>query len=258
MPPEETIMTTLTRRQLLKAAGLTAGTLALPRRGAAQAASGTFVTAQTSEATGLDPQLVPALSRSRRSPLTYNQLVRFDPDMTPRPELAESWETSKDGLTWTFKLRQGVKFHDGQEMTSADVKFTFDRLFEKSPGKSDFIAVDKVEPAGKYAVKFITKEPFAGMLAALGGFWGFIISEAGIKKYGDLNKAALGTGPYMFEDWKVEQQLTLTKNPHYFKKGLPHVDELVVRTIPDEANIVAALLTGQLHHAFIEGHTHSI
>jgi peptide/nickel transport system substrate-binding protein len=141
--------------------------------------------------------------------------------MTPVPELAESWETSKDGLTWTFKLRQGVKFHDGQELTSADVKFTFDRLFEKSPGKSDFIAVDKVEPAGKHVVKFVTKEPFAGLLAALGGFWGFIISEAGIKKHGDLNKAALGTGPYMLDDWKVEQQMVLKKNPSYFKKVCP-------------------------------------
>ena len=159
---------------------------------------------------------------------------------------------SKDGLTWTFKLRQGVKFHDGQELTSADVKFTFDRLFEKSPGKSDFIAVDKVEPAGKYQIKFVTKEPFAGLLAALGGFWGFIISEAGIKKHGDLNKAALGTGPFMLEDWKVEQQLTLKKHPQYFKKGLPHVDEAILRIIPDEANIVAALRTGQIQHAFIE------
>jgi peptide/nickel transport system substrate-binding protein len=213
---------------------------------------GTLISAQATEATGLDPQLVPALSRSRRSPLMYSQLVRFDESMTPRPELAESWETSKDGLTWTFKLREGVKFHDGQEMTSADVKFTFDRLFEKSPGKSDFIAVDRVEPAGKYAVKFITKEPFAGMLAALGGFWGFIISEAGIKKHGDLNKAALGTGPFMLADWKVEQQLVLKKHPGFFKKGQPYVDELIVRTIPDEANIVAALRTGQIQHAFIE------
>ena len=244
----------LSRRQLLQAGGLAVGALAVGRPAAAQSprTGGSLISAQATEATGLDPQLVPALSRSRRSPLMYNQLVRFDEQMNPTPELAESWEASKDGLTWTFKLRQGVKFHDGQEMTSADVKFTFDRLFEKSPGKSDFIAVDKVEPAGKYAVKFITKEPFAGMLAALGGFWGFIISEAGIKKHGDLNKAALGTGPFMFEDWKVEQQLQLKKNPHYFKKGLPYADELVVRTIPDEANIVAALRTGQIHHAFIE------
>src|SRR5512144_1197556 len=170
----------LSRRELLKAGGLAASALALGRPALAQSArtGGMFVSAQNNEATGLDPQLVPALSRSRRSPLTYNQLVRFDADMNPVPELAESWEVSKDALTWTFKLRQGVKFHDGQEMTSADVKFTFDRLFEKSPGKSDFIAVDKVEPAGKYAVKFTTKEPFAGLLAALGGFWGFIISEA--------------------------------------------------------------------------------
>src|SRR5262249_18265848 len=223
-----------------------------PPRAHAQAKAGSSGTAGTPERAGLGPQLVPAFSRSARSPLMYNQLVRFEPDMTPVGELAESWEVSRDGLTWTFKLRQGVTFHDGQELTSADVKFTFDRLFEKSPGKSDFIAVDKVEPAGKYAVKFTTKEPFAGLLAALGGFWGFIISEAGIKKHGDLNKAALGTGPYIREDWKVEQQLVLRKNPSYFKKGLPRVDQVILRVIPDEANIVAALRTGQIHHAFIE------
>src|SRR5215510_15771945 len=130
-------MTTMTRRRLLQAGGLTLGALALPRRPHAQVKDGgTFVTARTTEATGLDPQLVPAFSRSARSPMMYNQLVRFEPDMTPVPELSESWDVSKDGLTWTFKLRQGVKFHDGQELTSADVKFTFDRLFEKSPGKS--------------------------------------------------------------------------------------------------------------------------
>jgi len=244
----------LTRRELLTAGGLGLGALALPRPASAQAPKpgGTLISAQTTEATGLDPQLVPAFSRSRRSPMMYSQLVRFDPDMNPIPELAESWEVSKDALTWTFKLRQGVKFHDGQEMTSADVKFTFDRLFEKSPGKSDFIAVDKVEPAGRHAVKFVTKEPFAGLLAALGGFWGFIISEGGIKKHGDLNKAALGTGPFMLQDWKVEQQMMLKRHPSYFKKGLPHVDEVNLRIIPDEANIVAALRTGQIHHAFIE------
>ena len=249
----------LNRRDFLTTTGLALGALGVGSTAAhAQApqatpkSGGTLVSAQTTEATGLDPQLVPAFSRSRRSPLTYNQLVRFEPDMTPVPELAESWQTSPDGLTWTFKLREGVKFHDGQELTSADVKFTFDRLFEKSPGKSDFIAVDKVEPVGKHTVKFVTKEPFAGLLAALGGFWGFIISEAGIKKHGDLNKAALGTGPFVLEDWRVEQQMVLKKNPHYFKKGRPYVDQLVLRTIPDEANIVAALRTGQIQHAFIE------
>ncbi|PYM12745.1 MAG: hypothetical protein DMD81_23210 [Candidatus Rokuibacteriota bacterium] len=246
--------TDLDRRRFLESSALALGALALGTDAVAQAPKpgGTFVSARTTEATGLDPQLVPAFSRSARSPLMYNQLVRFEPDMTPVPELAESWEVSRDGLTWTFKLRQGVKFHDGQELTSADVKFTLDRLFEKSPGKSDFIAVDKVEPAGKYGVKFITKEPFAGLLAALGGFWGFIINEAGVKKHGDLNKAAVGTGPYVLEDWKVEQQMTLKKHAGYFKKGLPHVDQVILRVIPDEANIVAALRTGQIHHAFIE------
>src|SRR4030088_1784578 len=142
----------LNRRDFLTATGLALGALGVGGRVAhAQApakAGGTLISAQATEATGLDPQLVPALSRSRRSPLTYTQLVRSEPDMTPAPELAESWQTSPDGLTWTFKLRQGVKFHDGQELTSADVKFTFDRLFEKSPGKARLLAVARGEARG--------------------------------------------------------------------------------------------------------------
>ena len=214
-------VTRLTRRELLKAGGLTLGALSVgtPALGQTPRSGGTLVSAQSTEATGLDPQLVPAFSRSRRSPLMYNQLVRFDADMNPVPELAESWDVSKDGLTWTFRLRQGVKFHEGQELTSADVKFTFDRLVEKSPGKGDFVTVDKIEPTGKYGIKFVTKEPFAGLLAALGSFWGFIISEAGIKQHGDLNKAALGTGPFMLADWKVEQQMVLKRHPGYSGKA---------------------------------------
>src|SRR5215216_2847181 len=101
----------LTRRQLLQAGGLTLGALSLgrPALGQTPKPGGSFVSGRTTEATGLDPQLVPAFSRSARSPLTYNQLVRFEPDMTPVPELAESWEVSRDNLTRTFKLRRGVK-----------------------------------------------------------------------------------------------------------------------------------------------------
>ena len=184
--------------------------------------------------------------------VVFDQLKQIERPDTIVAELAERWSWQDNYRNLVFFLRKDVKWHDGQPFTSKDVKFTFDRLFEKSPGKSDFIAVDKVEPAGKYAIQFVTKEPFAGLLAALGGFWGFIISEAGIKKHGDLNKAALGTGPFMLEDWKVEQQLVMKKHPQYFKRGLPHVDQAILRIIPDEANIVAALRTNQIHHAFIE------
>src|SRR2546426_10393223 len=157
------------RRDLLKAGGLAWGALStgLPTgRGAsaqtpgAPKAGGSIVSAQNNEATGLDPQLVPSFSRSRRSPLTYSQLVRFDETMTVQPELAESWTLSEDKLTWTFKLHQGVKFHDGQELTSADVKFTFDRLLEKSAGgKADFTAVGKVAAPLRVPCHVLTEEP---------------------------------------------------------------------------------------------------
>src|SRR2546428_11139700 len=162
--------TRLTRRDLLKASGAALAALSVGRPAHAQARKpgGPFVSAQPPEPTGLDPQLAPASSRSRRSPMMYNQLVRFDAEMTPVPELAESWQISPDGLTWTFKLREGVRFPDGQELTSADVKFTFDRLFEKSPGKSDFIAVDRVQPPGRARGKFLTREPFAGLVGEAG------------------------------------------------------------------------------------------
>src|SRR5262245_59666080 len=100
------ISTALTRRHLLQAGGLALGSLAagVPAGAQTPKRGGSFVTAQNNEATGLDPQLVPAFSRSRRSPMTYNQLVRFDETMTIQPELAESWTLSDDKHTWTFKL----------------------------------------------------------------------------------------------------------------------------------------------------------
>src|SRR5881397_641867 len=97
----------LTRRQLLQAGGLTLDALSLgrPALGQTPKDGSTFISARTTEATGLDPQLIPAFSRSARSPMMYSQLVRFEPDMTPVPELAEAWQVSPDGLPWTFKLR---------------------------------------------------------------------------------------------------------------------------------------------------------
>src|SRR5207245_10927077 len=97
-----------TRRGLLKASGAALAALSAGRPAHAQAPKpgGTCVSAQTTEATGLDPQLVPAFSRSRRSPVMYSQLVRFDAEITPVPERADSWQISPDGRTWTFTPRE--------------------------------------------------------------------------------------------------------------------------------------------------------
>src|SRR2546422_11694399 len=99
----------LTRRQLLQAGGLTLGALSLgrPALGQTPKVGGTFISARTTEATGLDPQLVPAFSRSARSPMMYSQLVRFEPDMTPVPELAEPGQGRGERLQGAFKVAQG-------------------------------------------------------------------------------------------------------------------------------------------------------
>ena len=147
-----------------------------------------------------------------------------------------------------------MKFHDGQEMTSADVKFTVRPALREVAGQVGLHrrSTRSSRPAS-YAVKFVTKEPFAGLLAALGGFWGFIISEAGIKKHGDLNKAAPRHWALHARGLEGRAADGPQEAPQLLQeRGCPTSTRLILRVIPDEANIVAALRTGQIHHAFIE------
>ncbi|OKH36629.1 ABC transporter substrate-binding protein [[Phormidium ambiguum] IAM M-71] len=202
----------------------------------------------------------------------YERLLEFKPGTTDlQPSLATSWSVSADGKTWTFKLRPGVKFHDGTDFNAEAVKFNVERWWDaKNPnsyrnaGKSyeiwqqifggfkgdpnsllqNFVVVDKS------TIQFILKQPFAAFPAAIGsGFFG-IASPTAIKKaganYGTPNSLAVGTGPFIFKEWRTGDRVTLTKNPNYWQKDLPKTNQLVIRFVTDPAARLAQLRAGQI------------
>jgi peptide/nickel transport system substrate-binding protein len=248
--------TQMTRRQFLS---LTAATLAMPAIGAAaqtpRRTGGTFISAKTTEAPSLDTILEQAASRQRIDVLFYNRLVEWGADGKIEPVLAESWTTTPDGRTWTFKLRRGVKFHNGRELVADDVKFTYDRVMDAnigSGGRGYFLAIDGIEIPDKYTVRIHTKQPSASLLAALAGNWSAIVPRDEYEKRGDLRRTAIGTGPFVLEEWVPQSHLKARKNPDYWEKGKPSVDAVEIKIIPDEASIVAQLRTGNIHHALLE------
>jgi peptide/nickel transport system substrate-binding protein len=171
----------------------------------------------------------------------YNTLVTFDPHNYPTiiGDLAESWTRSDDGMTWTFKLHKGVKFHDGSEMTSADVKASWDKIVFPPEGvtstrKSYYEAIKSIEAPDPYTVVFQLKYPSASFLAMITHSANFIYA----KKYLDQDmhwykQNAMGTGPFKLKNYVRGSYLEVERNPNYFKKGLPYMDGIKYYQIKD-------------------------
>ena len=133
---------------------------------------GTFISAKTTEAPSLEPNLEQALSRHRIDPLFYNRLVEWSAEGKLEPSLAQSWTTSADGKTLTFKLRQGVKFHNGREFVADDVKYSYERVLDPklgSGGRGYLSAIEQHDEAEKQTVRLTTNQqspPFPLVSAA--------------------------------------------------------------------------------------------
>jgi len=155
----------------------------------------------------------------------YNNLVRFNPAdglKTIIPDLAESWKTSPDGKTYTFRVRDGVKFHDGTPFSSADVVATFSRIIFPPAGmaslyKDQFAAVEKVEAVDRLTVKFTLKEPRPYFLELFTPSSMIIYPKKALDENNqDLRKViAPGTGAFMFKERKVAEKWVMVRNPHY-------------------------------------------
>jgi peptide/nickel transport system substrate-binding protein len=205
------------------------------------------------EIVGLDPNKVTAFSSFRRIDLLYNKLVTYDAGLRVVGDLAESWETP-DARTYVFHLRRGVRFHDGTEMTSEDAAFTIERILDPqtaSPGRSYLDPVESVAAPDRYTVSLHLKYPLASLLSGLASGNAAIVEKAAVLRSGDLQKTEAGTGPFTLAEWVPDNFMRLARNPNYFKRGLPKVDEVIFRVIPEQASLLAGLRTRSLDMATI-------
>jgi peptide/nickel transport system substrate-binding protein len=181
----------------------------------------------------------------------YEGLLRYSPKLEPLPGLAESWSVSEDGKTYTFKLRKGVTWHDNKPFTSADVAFSIEFLKQTHPrARGNLAMLDKVETPDDSTVVFTLKQPFGPFLGIFEvGSLPMIpkhIYEGTDFKTNPANNTPVGTGPFMFKEWQKGSFIRLVKNPNYYIKGLPHLDEIYWHVIPDAAARAVAFETGKV------------
>jgi peptide/nickel transport system substrate-binding protein len=190
----------------------------------------------------------------------YSTLLKVDPfDKTgtkPVGDLAESWTISKEGLVYTFKLRRGVKFHDGSEMTSKDVKASYDRIIFPPPGvkslrKEAYRSVEVVEAPDPHTVRFRLKYPEASFLLNLASPWNWIYrAEILAKDQSWYGKHINGTGPFVFVEHVKGSHWVGKKNPNYWDKGKPYLDGYRAMFMSSSSAQVAAIRGERAHIQF--------
>ena len=192
----------------------------------------------------------------------FDNLIRRDPrdgGKTIIPDLAHSWEIAKDGKTYTFHLRKGVEFHDGAELTSEDVKATFDRIRKPPKGVSIprsvlFRAVNEITAPDKYTVQFKLAEPrpVDFIMAAIASGWNVIVRKKTLEDNNyDLRKVRVypGTGPFLPGKFVETESWEMTKNNNYWNKGLPYLDGVTFyHALPFSTELGSAVLSGRVDY----------
>ena len=256
----------LTRRTFITAAGavgagglIGACGISLPAPGQATARRGGAVTnAIQAEITNLDPGLSGDQPSLAAFTLMYEGLLSYTADLEIKPGLALSWQ--QDGNSWVFKLRPGVKFHDGTTFTANAVKVNFDRYLNPPKdqvgiGRLALSVLDRVDVIDDLTVRLVTKKVDAFFIDRVadscGGTtsWGYIISPTAIEKYGkDLAKVAVGTGPFQFVEWTRDVRFVAARFDGYWGDKA-YLDQVTLRVIPEAEARAIALEAGDVHIA---------
>src|SRR5881397_1380369 len=269
-----------TRRDFLKRAGWTsAGMTALvvgARRGRASAQpgsaypdwipasskppkrGGTLTRASAWDPPVIDPRLTQSIGLFQFVGLTSNRLIRYafpeeasgTNDLTLKGDLAESWSSSPDHRVWTFKLRQGVKWHNvpplnGRELVATDVKYCFEAYAKEGVQSFTFREIEGIETPDKYTLRVHLHTPNVLFPQNVAESVTVIFSREVLEEDGDLKKRLIGTGPYILKEHTRKVRVVLQRNPDYFDTGRPYVDEYVILSTPDSATRMAAFRTGQ-------------
>ena len=241
----------------LVAAGSLMASLAAPvgaqsPSAAAATQGGTLVVGITSDADQLNPWLATQFQAVAVLGLVYGTLTELDQDLNVVPGIAESWESSADGTTLTFHLRDGVTFQDGTPLTSADVKASLDGIMakdSKAVAATTLASVTAVTAPDPQTVVLTLSAPDAGILAGLASV-NLAILPAGATPDA-ISTTPNGTGPFAFSGRKPNESISLVANPHYWGAA-PKLAGIEFRIIPDETSIVSGLQSGNVQFAVLD------
>jgi peptide/nickel transport system substrate-binding protein len=201
----------------------------------------------------LNPVLAPDIGSVLINKVIFSSLVRPDEHLQPVSDLAQTWTTSDDGREYTFTLKPGVRWHDGEPFSAHDVKFTFDQIVDVKSGsrlRSDFAAIAAVDVIDSLTVRFRLKTPFAPFLALLGYNAGILpahkFRDRKLTDASDFSRSApIGTGPFRVLRAEAGSAIVLERNPVYHG-ATPALDQVIFRIVPDVNAQVAQLLAGEL------------
>src|SRR2546428_6771521 len=206
----------------------------------------------------IDPRHTQSVGLFQFAGLTSNRLVRYPfadeasgpADLALKGDLAESWQSSADFRVWTFKLRQGVKWQNlpplnGRELVAADVKYCFEQYAKEGVQAFTFQEIEGMETPDKHTLRVHLKTPNTLFPQNVAEPVTVIFSREVLEEDGDLKKRLIGTGPYIVKEHTRKVRMVLQRNPDYFDKGRPYIDEYVILSTPDAATRLAAFRTGQ-------------
>ena len=258
----------VSRRKFIQAAGAGVALAATPtllvpitnaasvrvQRPAAQS-PGTLVVGLVAEPTSLDPGQLTDINSMKLLGALYDTLVRFKPNSFDlQPSLALSWDMSADGMSYTFKLRPGVKFHDGTDFDASAVKFTYDRLLDPNNAYADtgpfpfaagyYGSIAETVVVDPMTVRFNLKKQDSALINAFTLNTGRIVSpRAVMTSRKDYFQNPVGTGPFKFVGWDHNVRISLTANPDYWD-GAPALSQLIFRPLADEQTRITEFLSG--------------
>lgn len=226
------------------------------------AEGGTLIFGRGGDSTSLDPSRTTEGETFKVTKNIFETLLKFEDGGTAvEPGLAKSWETSDDGLTYTFELREGVKFHDGTDFNAEAVVKNFERWAsgdaEKFPyyssmfggfGDDEDHIIESVTAEDDYTVVFKLKRPQAPFLKNIAMDMFAIASPTAFEEMGDdeFERNPVGTGPFKFVEWKPNDSITIEKFEDYWQEGLPKLDRVVFESIPDNSARLNALIAGEV------------
>ena len=226
---------------------------ALPAGAQSPVRGGTLTVGFPADAATFDPRFSVIFSERQVMYPVYNTLTKLGPDFSINPELATSWEVLDGGKRIVFKLREGVKFHDGTEFDANAVKWNIDsRLDEatKSPQRKQLVnVVESVEVIDRYTVEFNLLGPFPALMGMLAQRVGFVVSPTAARKHGEeFGSNPVGTGPFLFKEWVRGSHVRLERNPDYWEEGLPYLDKIDYEDVAGSVVGIQRLVTGEIDY----------